>query len=90
MGTLATDRATETEERYFEAHRTALGSRDWATAFEALQRALASARSRSARDVEDRALDALRETLRAAGETRRAALIDHYRRDGFRPPLGYD
>lgn len=73
-----------------EALRAAIAAGHWPQAFDELQRLLQDARSRGDRGAEDRWLEELAGCLRASGDPARAALIGHYRRVGFRPPLGYD
>jgi hypothetical protein len=50
-----------------------------------LQRRLQAAREAGDRAQEAAALEALRAQLAALGDRRRAELIEHYRRRGFRP-----
>jgi hypothetical protein len=59
-------------------------------ALDALQRMLQGARERGDRVREGQLLDELGSALRAAGDSKRAGLIAHYRAVGFRRPLGYD
>jgi hypothetical protein len=70
--------------------REAAGAGRFDEALSILQRWLAQARVETNRSEEKRALEHLRATLEQMGDRRRAELIRHYQRVGFRAPLGYD
>jgi hypothetical protein len=73
-----------------QAYREARAAGRFAEAFDALQKLLERSRAEGDRAQEATLLTELEATLAASGDGRRAALIRHYRTQGFRRPLGYD